>query len=552
MTMAAGRTDEATAATAGPPAALTAQGGPRFAVFSANLSASVCCGLLALHHAWPAAEWLVVLHRPRRNARTLIRSQMLNLRRNGWRWIPYQVGDIGRRLLARRRPVAATSSPWQRAWTAFLARPAMTVIEVDDMSAASSLRQVEAFKPDLGLSLAAPILKRTLFALPRLGTINLHKGSVPQYRGMPPAFWELWNEESSVGCTVHWVDDRLDTGEIVKQDTIARDRYSTLRGLQLQLDELGIRLVADAVQEILAGHAKSFAQPPGGRTYRKPTLAQATALENRLAALQPPGQSALRRAARDSVATLMWGAGKAGLWRSLQPRITVILYHRVTDEARDNLSVGIEQFDRQMALLREHCELLSLPQVLACGAIPRSARPLVAVTFDDGYLDNYVHATPVLLRHGVPAAFFVSTGMIGTQQRFPHDVKRGNPPLATMSWDQLKRMHEQGFTIGSHSVSHIDCAAEPREKVVEELRESLDHLRQRLGTADPVFAYPYGGRSHMTAERLRCVREAGYVGCLSAYGGSNIGSVDPYNVVRRGIHWEFTDKAFMLECLGLR
>jgi len=411
---------------------------------------------------------------------------------------------------------------------------------------------VQAFGADLGLSLAAPILKRTLFSSPRLGTLNLHKGRVPDYRGMPPAFWELWNDEHEVGCTVHWVDDHLDTGDIARQGSVARAQYSDLRGLQLQLDELGIRLVGEAVDDVLHGRGSSQAQPPGGKTYRKPTLAQAAELRRRLAALEPPKQPALKRAARDCAAALLWGASGAGLSRWLSPRITVILYHRVTDDARDNLTVGIAQFDRQMALLREHCEPLSLAQVLSATAIPRSPRPLVAVTFDDGYLDNYLHAAPILLKHGVPAAFFVSTGLIGTQRRFPHDEKRGNPPIPTMSWSQLKELQARGFTIGSHSVSHIDCAAAPRETVVAELHESRDQLRAKLGIADVAFAYPYGGEHHMTPERLSDVQAAGYVGCLSAYGGSNIGSINPYNVLRRGIHWEFTEQAFLLECLGLR
>ena len=71
-------------------------------------------------------------------------------------------------------------------------------------------RAVTAFEPDIGLSLAAPILKKRLFAIPTLGTLNLHKGKVPEYRGMPPAFWEMRNGEASVGCTVHWVEERLD------------------------------------------------------------------------------------------------------------------------------------------------------------------------------------------------------------------------------------------------------------------------------------------------------------------------------------------------------
>jgi peptidoglycan/xylan/chitin deacetylase (PgdA/CDA1 family) len=169
---------------------------------------------------------------------------------------------------------------------------------------------------------------------------------------------------------------------------------------------------------------------------------------------------------------------RGGARRALAPRITVLLYHRVSDGARDNLTVGIEQFDRQMALLRRHCEPLSLEEVLATECVPRSRKPLVCVTFDDGYLDNYEHAAPILLKHQVPAAFFVSTGIVGTDQRFPHDLRRGNPAIPVMQWDQLREMKRSGFTIGSHSVSHIDCAGEPESVVWSELVQSRDDLRR--------------------------------------------------------------------------
>ena len=111
-------------------------------------------------------------------------------------------------------------------------------------------------------------------------------------------------------------------------------------------------------------------------------------------------------------------------------------------------------------------------------------------------------------------------------------------------------MRAEGFTIGSHAATHIDCAAEPEDVVVRELAQSRDDLARELGVAAPIFAYPYGGRQHMTPSRLALVKAAGYTACLAAYGGSNVNRVDRWNVLRRGIHWEFSDEAFLYECLG--
>src|SRR6185369_6522094 len=121
---------------------------------------------------------------------------------------------------------------------------------------------------------------------------------------------------------------------------------------------------------------------------------------------------------------LTFAAWRMGLGGFLKPRITVVLYHRVNDTSRDNLTVGIEQFDRQMALLRQYCHPLSIEEVIAHQTIPRTDKPLVCVTFDDGYLDNYLNAAPILLRNQVPAAFFVSTHIVGSLNRFPHDIRR--------------------------------------------------------------------------------------------------------------------------------
>jgi peptidoglycan/xylan/chitin deacetylase (PgdA/CDA1 family) len=521
-------------------------------VFTGNLTHAVRMNIVEIDKAVANLRWLIVHHAPPRQPMQLLRNQWRNLRRNGWRWIPYQIGDLWQRWRARGSTVQGATLGSEYSTAALAMRGNIKLMRVDDIHSEVTQRAVLDFNPRLGLSLAAPILRPPLFSIPTLGTLNLHKGKVPDYRGMPPAFWELWNGEDSVGCTVHWVDQKLDTGDIAAQACIARERFSTLRGLQLRLDEVGVALMKQAVVQELNGGAARTPQPAGGHTYRKPRLSEVAALQRKL-------DNQVGRAASGPKALLKREVGRAALalWRSggrhlLAPRITVLLYHRVSDAARDNLTVGIEQFDRHMALLRAHCEPMSLEDVLRCQRVPRSSRPLVCVTFDDGYLDNYEHAAPILLKHQVPAAFFVSTGIVNTDRRFPHDVRRGNPPIPVMQWDQLREMKRSGFTIGSHSVSHIDCAGEPEEQVWTELVQSRDDLKRELSLDEVIFGYPYGGRQHMNAQRLELVKKAGYCGCLSAYGGSNVGSVDRFNVKRLGIHWQFSDQDLLFACLGLR
>ncbi len=430
--------------------------------------------------------------------------------------------------------------------------PRVQYICCDNLHAADVLSQIEQFEPDLGICLAAPILRPPLFQLPKSGTINLHKGRVPEYRGMPPAFWEMWNQESEVGCTVHWVDAGLDTGQILVASTVPITKFSTVKGLQLQLDELGIRLVNRAIRLIADGNPSSEKQRGEGRTYTTPTLRQQRELDRRSASHK--GQNVLKRQVKEAVffsySNLIRPIPSRVLaWQNRQ-RVVVLLYHRVNDELRDTVTVGIEQFDRQMELVRRKYTVATIDDVVA-GRVPRNIRrPVVAVTFDDGYLDNYQNAVPILVKHGIPAAFFVSTGMIGAERGFPHDLTKLGRPLPNMTWDHLAEMKQLGFTIGSHTVSHVNCAQAPPEEVRAELVASKAELQSRLGLEEVLFAYPFGKKSDITPEILEDVKRIGYASCLSAYGGCNRADIDPFDVRRMGIDYNFSDRAFQARLEG--
>lgn len=124
----------------------------------------------------------------------------------------------------------------------------------------------------------------------------------------------------------------------------------------------------------------------------------------------------------------------------------------------------------------------------------------VALTFDDGYEDNYLNAFPILSDHGFPATIFVSTGQIGTTQ-----LVRG-VELKHLSLGQIMEMAESGLVdFQPHGVSHRNLTALSREELDTEMSESKKFLERTLPGPKNIFAYPFGAadrRVQNTASQL--------------------------------------------------
>jgi folate-dependent phosphoribosylglycinamide formyltransferase PurN len=134
------------------------------------------------------------------------------------------------------------------------------------------LDHVRALQPDLGLIYGSPILKPRLFGIPTLGTLGIHHGKLPEYRGNKTAFWAMYNGEPVAGVTIQKVNEGLDTGSIVKEAEvqIGRKSYPTV---VRELEELGLNLYIQAVLEVKNGVAVFKPQPVmKGKLYRNPKL----------------------------------------------------------------------------------------------------------------------------------------------------------------------------------------------------------------------------------------------------------------------------------------
>jgi methionyl-tRNA formyltransferase len=110
---------------------------------------------------------------------------------------------------------------------------------------------------DLIVSVACPQkLGRELLAVPAHGAINLHGALLPRYQGMLPSFWVLAKGECETGVTVHWMDDSIDTGDVLLQKTMPIEPGDTVHSLVLRSKvEVGRHLLVQAIARIERGDA---------------------------------------------------------------------------------------------------------------------------------------------------------------------------------------------------------------------------------------------------------------------------------------------------------
>jgi methionyl-tRNA formyltransferase len=172
-----------------------------------------------------------------------------------------------------------------------------------------TLAQLRACQPDLLVVVAyGQLLGAELLAIPPLGAINIHASLLPRYRGAAPLQRALLAGERTSGATIMYLDQGMDSGEIILQQELAIGENETFGNLHDRVSVLGTELLLQALSLIAAGQAPRFAQDEKQATFA-PKLAReeelidwqgnAAAIHNRVRALDPlPGAYALHRGKR--------------------------------------------------------------------------------------------------------------------------------------------------------------------------------------------------------------------------------------------------------------
>lgn len=192
-------------------------------------------------------------------------------------------------------------------------------------------------------------------------------------------------------------------------------------------------------------------------------------------------------------------------------RVPILTYHFIAanpnpkDRARDALSVPPDKFEAQMEYLAQNNYTpITLDTLYGIynGQTSAPAKPVV-LTFDDGYIDFYTNAFPILKKFNFHAVSFIATGLVGGSYY--------------MNWDQIKEIASSGLvTFEAHSVNHVNLMSLSYAKALKELQDSKNILYSQTGYPVNFIAYPYG-TSNATVQRA--TKAAGYVGGVGTWFG---------------------------------
>jgi peptidoglycan/xylan/chitin deacetylase (PgdA/CDA1 family) len=300
------------------------------------------------------------------------------------------------------------------------------------------------------------------------------------------------------------------------------------------------------------------------------------------------------RRLRRAFASLICLSGALALWRqrrSSRPGPVILMYHSIGGVGLSpDIVVSTSNFHAHIDHLHKHYRLASLDEIVQLLQSGREV-PLdtVAVTFDDGYRDNFENAFPILQRYECPATLFIAVepvdhgcllwpqviwnwlhhtsvdevriswrnrnqskavetvldlrnhaarararswlrafvgglepedradllALLSRQLRVSGDAERTDrSPMLT--WEEIRRMHAAGVTIGSHSMTHPRLSGLELHRVHDEVFQSRTRLESELGTSVHLFAYPFGRQDDFDEHSKLAVRRAGYqAACIS-------------------------------------
>lgn len=220
-------------------------------------------------------------------------------------------------------------------------------------------------------------------------------------------------------------------------------------------------------------------------------------------------------------------------------RSTILLYHSV---GSGTSSLDTEIFTKQLAWLKENASVgKRLENVTRA---PTSTKPVINITFDDGYASLLKVAAPLMKEFGFTATVFLTTNCISDTQPMRSNTDSGHyPDEDFLTWEEVSRLrHEYGWTIGSHGADHIDLTRQPPDIIKHQLKSSKSTIEQYMNVPCHLFAYTWG---YHNPQIQKLISETGYKMAFAGHHGNTRKNRNDFAIPRINVdnRWNISDFA---------
>ena len=207
----------------------------------------------------------------------------------------------------------------------------------------------------------------------------------------------------------------------------------------------------------------------------------------------------------------------AGRYRERKIKLPILYYHRVEENVPFAKGISPRIFATQMEYLWKRgyhsVSFDDLADHLLVGR-PLPSRPFI-ISFDDGYIDHFTRAYPVMKRYGFTATIFIPSAFIGRKSEWEGCTGEDVVPL--MSYENIQAMLADGFQFGAHTQSHKNLISLPAEEARDEVEQGKKELEELLQKPVGCFAYPFG---NFNQEIIGIVKNAGFTTARTVHTGN--------------------------------
>jgi peptidoglycan/xylan/chitin deacetylase (PgdA/CDA1 family) len=212
----------------------------------------------------------------------------------------------------------------------------------------------------------------------------------------------------------------------------------------------------------------------------------------------------------------------------------ILTYHSINPD--HPFSVKPEEFEKQVKYLSERFDVVRLDEI-DIKLLNKSKKEKLAITFDDGFEDNYTYAFPILKKYCVPATIFITSDFVFAGLDITEDWKVYNG-LRPLNLAQIQEMQQSGISFGSHSKTHRLLSDLNINDLKIEIGESKKIIEQHLDCKISSFGYPFGQKKDLNRDSQSVLKGFGYsIACTNMWGVNNLGSGDCLNLRRMEINY---------------